>query len=45
LLASVPLGVVTSTLPVVAPVGTLVVISVLDTTLKPAAVPLSRWRF
>lgn len=40
LLASVRLGVFTSTLPVVAPFGTVVVISVLETTLNVAAVPL-----
>src|SRR5271155_160381 len=40
LLLSVPLGVVTSTVPVVAPVGTVVLISELETTLKPAAAPL-----
>jgi hypothetical protein len=40
LLVSVPPGVVTSTFPVVALVGTVVVISVLDTTLKAADVPL-----
>jgi hypothetical protein len=40
LLLSVPFGVVTSTVPVVAPVGTAVVISELETTLKTAAVPL-----
>jgi len=34
------LGVVTSTVPVVAPVGTLVVIKDFETTLKAAAVPL-----
>jgi hypothetical protein len=39
LLLSVPLGVVTSTVPVVAPVGTLVVIKEAETTLKTAAVP------
>jgi hypothetical protein len=37
----VPLGVVTCTLPLVAPVGTVVVISVLDTTVNVAAVPLN----
>ena len=41
LLLSVPLGVVTSTVPVVAPVGTVVVISDFDTTLNVAAVPLN----
>jgi hypothetical protein len=40
LLLSVPLGVVTSTVPVVAPVGTVAVISELDATLKVAALPL-----
>src|ERR1700730_11549580 len=40
LLKSVPLGVVTSTVPVVAPVGTAVVISVAETTVYVAAVPL-----
>jgi hypothetical protein len=41
LLLSVSLGVVTSTVPVVAPVGTLVVIKEAETTLKTAAVPLN----
>src|ERR1700722_5087662 len=40
LLESVPPGVTTFTVPVVAPVGTVVVISELETTLKVAAVPL-----
>jgi hypothetical protein len=40
LLLSVPLGVVTWTAPVVAPVGTVVWISVSDTTVNVAAVPL-----
>jgi hypothetical protein len=40
LLASVPLGVTTWTLPLVAPAGTVVVISELETTVKVAAVPL-----
>jgi hypothetical protein len=40
LLLSVLFGVVTVTKPVVAPVGTAVLISVLETTLKVAAVPL-----
>ena len=40
LLESVLLGVSTLTSPVVAPVGTVVVISELETTLKTAAVPL-----
>ena len=40
LLESVPLGVTTWTSPVVAPAGTVVVISELDTTVKVAAVPL-----
>jgi len=40
LLFSVPTGVVTSTIPVVAPAGTMVLISALDTTLNVAAVPL-----
>ena len=40
LLLSVPLGVTTFTGPVVAPAGTVVVISELDTTLNLAAVPL-----
>lgn len=39
LLFSVPLGVVTWTVPVVAPAGTLVVISELDTTTNVAGVP------
>jgi hypothetical protein len=39
LLASVPLGVTTLTSPVVAPAGTVVVISVFETTWKTAAVP------
>jgi len=38
---SVPLGVITSTGPVVAPVGTVVVISDLETTVKVADVPLN----
>lgn len=41
LLVSVPLGVTTSTLPVVAPLGTVVVISELETTSKTDAVPLN----
>jgi hypothetical protein len=41
LLESVPLGVTTSTSPVVASAGTVVVTSELDTTVKPAAVPLN----
>jgi hypothetical protein len=40
LLDSVPPGVTTSTVPVVAPDGTVVVISVADTTVNTAAVPL-----
>jgi hypothetical protein len=40
LLESVPLGVTTLTSPVVAPAGTVVVISELDTTVNWAAVPL-----
>src|SRR5262249_27281271 len=40
LLLSVPLGVVTWTLPVVAPVGTVVLISVRETTVNLAGVPL-----
>jgi hypothetical protein len=40
LLLSVLLGVVTLTFPVVAPVGTVVLISELETTAKSAAVPL-----
>jgi hypothetical protein len=40
LLESVPLGVTNWTVPVVAPVGTVVVISELETTLKTAPVPL-----
>lgn len=40
LLLSVPAGVTTVTLPVVAPAGTVVVISELDTTVNVAAVPL-----
>src|ERR1700683_105900 len=40
LLESVPLGVTTLTSPVMAPAGTVVVISELDTTVKLAAVPL-----
>ena len=36
-----PLGVVTVTLPVVAPAGTVVLISVLEATMKPTAVPLN----
>ena len=39
-LNSVPPGVTTRTLPVVAPAGTVVVISELETTVKGAAVPL-----
>jgi hypothetical protein len=39
LLFSVPLGVVTSTAPVVAPLGTVVLISDFDTTLNVAGVP------
>ena len=41
MLESVPLGVTTSTLPVVAPVGTVAVIRYLDTTVNAAAVPLN----
>src|ERR1700691_2723604 len=41
LLESVPLGVTTLTLPVVAPAGTVVVISDLETTVNVAAVPLN----
>src|SRR5580658_8845585 len=41
LLDSVPSGVTTLTVPVVAPVGTLVVISDLDLTVNVAAVPLN----
>jgi hypothetical protein len=41
LLLSAPLGVFTSTVPVVAPVGTLVVIKEAETTLKTPAVPLN----
>ena len=37
---NLPFGVVTTTGPVVAPVGTVVVISVLDTKVKDAEVPL-----
>jgi hypothetical protein len=40
LLESVPVGVTTWTEPVVAPVGTVVVISVFDTTVKTATTPL-----
>ena len=40
LLESVPLGVTTSTFPVLAPSGTVVVIKYLDTTVNMAAVPL-----
>ncbi len=40
LLVNVRLGVVTLTLPVIAPLGTLVLISVLETTVNVAAVPL-----
>jgi hypothetical protein len=40
LLESVPMGVTTSTPPLVAPVGTVVVIKYLDTTVNVAAVPL-----
>ena len=40
LLESKPVGVITFTVPVVAPAGTVVVISELETTLKTAAVPL-----
>ena len=40
LLGSVPPGVVTVTFPVVAPAGTVVMISVAETTVKLAAVPL-----
>ena len=40
LLVSVPPDVTTSTVPLVAPVGTVVVISVAETTVKVAAVPL-----
>src|ERR1017187_4089074 len=39
-LKSVPSGVVTRTLPVVAPAGTVVEIAEAETTVKPAAVPL-----
>lgn len=39
LLVSVPFGVTTVTLPLVAPVGTVVVISVLETTVNDAAIP------
>ena len=42
MLLSVPLGIVTSTVPVVAPVGTVVLISDLETTVNFAAVPLKR---
>jgi hypothetical protein len=41
-LVSVPLEIATVTLPVVAPAGTVAVISVAETTLKVAAVPLKR---
>src|SRR5580658_6597062 len=41
LLESVPLGTVTCTLPVVAPVGTVVVIKYCETTVNTAAVPLN----
>lgn len=41
MLVSVRRGVVTLTLPVVAPVGTVVVISELETTVNVAAVPLN----
>jgi hypothetical protein len=41
LLVKVPLGVTTWTLPVVAPLGTAVLISVLETTANVAAVPLN----
>jgi hypothetical protein len=41
LLDSVPLGATTLTAPVVAPVGTVVVISVAETTVNVAAVPLN----
>jgi hypothetical protein len=41
LLESVPLGVTTWTSPVVAPAGTVVVISELETTVKVAATPLN----
>ena len=41
LLESVPLCVTTLTIPVVAPVGTVVVIKVLEITVKTAAVPLN----
>src|ERR1039457_833028 len=40
LLDSVPLGVITWTFPLLAPAGTVVVISELETTVKTAAVPL-----
>jgi hypothetical protein len=40
LLLSISLGVVTSTEPVVAPAGTVVLISVFDATVKVAGVPL-----
>jgi len=40
LLESVPLGVTTWTFPIVAPCGTVVAISVAETTVKLAAVPL-----
>ena len=40
LLVSVPLGVTTSTVPVVAPAGTVVVIKVFDTTVNVDGVPL-----
>jgi hypothetical protein len=42
LLFSVPLDVVTSTVPVFPPVGTVVLISLLETTVNVAAVPLVR---
>src|SRR5580700_8925204 len=41
LLKPLPLGLTTSTVPVVAPAGTLVVIKVRETTVKTAAVPLN----
>lgn len=44
LLVSVPLGVVTCTLPVVAPEGTVVVISELETTVNVAGVPSRTFR-
>ena len=41
LLLSVPVGVVTWTVPLVAPMGTVALMAELDTTLKEAAVPLN----